>query len=111
MRTKKGVITSAKMQNTVVVTVHAYMNHPVYGKRFRRSKKFMADTNGQDVYEGDLVIISECRPLSKNKRFKVTEIVQHAPRVSEIQEEAGLGTLTKQEKSQEEKDATPKSDS
>ena len=90
MRTKKGVVTAAKMKDTVTVTVHSYVTHPVYKKRFRKSKKFMADTGGQDIREGDLVVITECRPLSKNKHFKVSEIVDQAPRVSDLKEEAGL---------------------
>lgn len=88
MRTKTGVITSAKMQNTVAVTVHRYVMHPTYAKRFRVSKKFLADTNGQDLAVGDEVTISECRPLSKRKCFKVTEVIKRAPRVSEMKTEA-----------------------
>ena len=78
MRTKAGVVTSAKMQNTVTVTVHRYVMHPMYEKRFRVTKKFLADTNGQEVKEGDQVVITECRPLSKRKCFKVTEITKKA---------------------------------
>lgn len=84
MRTKQGVITSAKMQNTVTVTVHRYEVHPQYGKRFRVSTKFLADTNGHTLHEGDLVVITECRPLSKRKHFKVTEIQRKATQVSEV---------------------------
>jgi len=87
MRIKKGVVTSAKMTNTVAVIVHTSVMHPVYKKRFRRSKKFLADTNGHDVYEGDTVVIVECRPISKNKHFKVMEIAIHAPRVDDVVEE------------------------
>jgi small subunit ribosomal protein S17 len=87
MRTKIGVVTSAKMQKTVAVTVHRYVMHPTYGKRFRRSKKFLADTNGFDIGEGDQVVISECRPLSKNKCFIVTEIKKQAPRLEDFKSE------------------------
>lgn len=78
MKTKQGVVTSAKMQNTVSVTVHRQVMHPLYKKAFRRSSKFLADTNGHTVKEGDTVLIEECRPLSKNKRFKVKEIIKKA---------------------------------
>ncbi|MDD3897066.1 MAG: 30S ribosomal protein S17 [Candidatus Peribacteraceae bacterium] len=98
MRTKKGIVTSAKMTGTVSVTVHASVMHPVYKKRFRRSKKFLADTNGHDVHAGDIVIITECRPLSKNKRFKVTEIAVHAPRVDDVVEEATVEKAIHREK-------------
>ncbi len=84
MRTKIGVVTSAKMQKTVVVTVHRYVMHETYGKRFRRSKKFMADTNWMELCVGDEVVITECRPISKNKCFKVTELKKQAPKLAEL---------------------------
>jgi len=98
MRTKTGVITSAKMTGTVAVTVHTSVMHPIYKKRFRRSKKFLADSNGHDVHEGDTVVITECRPLSKNKRFKVTEITVHAPRMDDVVEEATVEKAIHREK-------------
>lgn len=85
-----GIVTSAKMQRTVTVTLHRNVLHPLYKKHFRVSKKFLADTDGKDVGVGDEVVITECRPLSKRKRFKVTEIVKRAPRVSEIATEASV---------------------
>ena len=91
MRTKIGVITSASLKDTVTVTVHRSMFHPLYRKRFRVSKKFMADTKGQqDLGLGDTVEITECRPISKQKHFKVTEVIKKAPRVSELQEESAI---------------------
>lgn len=84
MRTKTGTITSAKMQKTVVVTVHRYVMHEMYGKRFRRSKKFMADTNGMELGVGDEVVITECRPMSKNKCFIVTELVKQTPKLADF---------------------------
>ena len=95
MRTKKGIVTSAKMQGTVTVTVHGFRMHPVYRKQYRQSQKFLADTNGQDVAEGDTVIITECRPLSKRKHFRVTAIVTKAAQVSELQEEQELTDIIK----------------
>ena len=90
MRTKKGTITKTAMTGTVTVTVHRSVFHDKYKKRFRVSTKFLADTNGMDLGVGDLVVITECRPLSKRKCFKVTEIVKAAPRLSEMVEEAGI---------------------
>ncbi len=87
MRTKTGTVTSAKMQKTVAVTVHRYVMHPTYDKRFRVSKKFLADTNGFDLGEGDEVVIAECRPMSARKCFKVTEIIKQAPRVAAMKTE------------------------
>lgn len=75
MRTKKGVVTSAKMQDTVTVTVTRQVMHSKYRKRYPVSKKFLADTDGKKVKEGDTVLIGETRPLSKRKHFKVLEVV------------------------------------
>jgi len=108
MRTKQGTITSAKMTGTVTVTVHRSVFHPVYKKRFRVSKKFLADSAGMDLWVGDEVIITECRPISKRKCFKVTEVVKHAPRVSEMKdEESGLEQSRKAKKMEEEEAASP----
>ncbi len=87
MRTKIGIVTSAKMQKTVVVTVHRSVMHETYDKRFRVSKKFMADSTGFDLAIGDEVEITECRPLSKNKCFRVTALKKAAPRLAEIKTE------------------------
>src|SRR3989344_2516565 len=101
MRTKQGTVTSAgKMKDTVTVTVHRSVVHPVYQKRFRVSKKFLADTDGKDIGVGDLVVITECRPISKRKRFRVTEIVTAAPRVSEMVEESGLADVMQSKSSE-----------
>jgi small subunit ribosomal protein S17 len=108
MTTKQGIITSAKMQGTVTVTVHESSLHPVYRKRFRRSKNFLADSAGHDLAEGDLVLITECRPLSKRKHFRVTEIVQKAANVSELSEEKDLAsTLHREKKTAETPVASP----
>lgn len=91
MRTKKGVISAAKMQGTVTVIVDRAIFHPVYKKAFKRSKKFLADTGDfADLAAGDTVVISECRPLSKNKYFRITEVVTRVPRVSDFADEAGV---------------------
>lgn len=94
MRTKKGIITSAKMQDTVTVTVHRSMFHDKYKKRYRVSKKFLADSKGFDLAIGDEVLIAECRPISKRKHFRIQEITKQAPRVSELQEESALAAVT-----------------
>jgi small subunit ribosomal protein S17 len=92
MLTKKGIITSAgKMKDTVTVTVHQQVSHPLYKKSYRQSTKFLADTKGvTDLMAGDEVMIQECRPLSKRKHFKVTEVLKRAPRVSEMADESAV---------------------
>ncbi len=96
MRTKQGTITSAKMTGTVTVTIHRSVFHPVYKKRYRMSRKFLADTNGmEDLGMGDTVVITECRPLSKRKFFKVTEVLKRVPRVSEMKDDSEFDTKKK----------------
>lgn len=87
MRTKRGIVTSAKMVGTVTVTVHRLAVHPIYKKRYQVSEKFLADTSGLELHVGDEVVITECRPLSKRKHFRATEILKKAPQVSELVEE------------------------
>jgi small subunit ribosomal protein S17 len=108
MRTKQGIITSAKMTGTVTITVHRSVFHPMYKKRYRMSKKFLADSNGMDLGVGDLVIITECRPISKRKCFRVTEVLKRAPRVSEMAEEAALaGAMQSKTTKKNENDSVP----
>ena len=66
----KGIVVSDKMQKTVVVLVSTLKKHPKYSKRYKSSKKYKAHSKG-DVKEGDKVIIEECRPISKDKRWRV----------------------------------------
>ncbi len=73
MRTKTGIVTSAKMDKTIVVTVHDYKTHPVYKKPFRTSKKYTAHDEKNLLKEGDSVCIQESRPLSKTKHWIVVE--------------------------------------
>lgn len=91
MITKKGIVTAAKMKDTITVTVHQSVTHKLYKKSFRSSKKFLVDMNDvKDVQVGDEVMIGECRPLSKRKHFKLMEVTKRSPRVSEMTEEKGL---------------------
>ncbi len=71
MRTKKGIITSDKMDKTRVITVHSYKTHPKYKKRYRVSKKYYAHDENNTTKVGDEITIYETRPLSKLKRWTV----------------------------------------
>ncbi len=74
MRTKTGVITSNKMEKTIVVMVTAYKRHPKYKKRYQVSKKFYAHCDDSTKFNiGDEVTISETKPTSKLKRWKVVD--------------------------------------
>jgi len=72
----KGKVVSIKMQNTVVVEVVRKVPHPLYKKLLKRSKKHKADVNGLSINLGDTVKIVQTRPISKDKHFKVTEVVK-----------------------------------
>jgi small subunit ribosomal protein S17 len=69
---KKGVVLSDKMDKTVVVRVDSAERHPVYGKLVTRAKKYRAHDENNVCKEGDVVTITETRPLSKTKRWRVT---------------------------------------
>jgi len=73
MRTKKGVVTSTKMDKTIVVSVHAYKSDSKYKKRFRVTSKFYAHDEANSCNEWDIVTIKETRPTSKLKRWEVIE--------------------------------------
>jgi len=73
---KNGTVVSNKMKNTVVVTVERTMQHPRYGKVIKRNKKFYAHTENDNLQIGDKVTITETRPLSKLKRWRVVEKVE-----------------------------------
>ncbi|MCH8554835.1 MAG: 30S ribosomal protein S17 [Schleiferiaceae bacterium] len=73
-----GVVTSNKMDKTVVVSVEKRMKHPMYGKFIKTTKKFHAHDAENDCNTGDTVRIMETRPLSKTKKWRVVEIIERA---------------------------------
>ena len=73
-----GVVTSEKMDKTIVVTVTTKKMDRLYKKYVTRSKKYMAHDEMNDAHLGDTVRIVECRPLSKNKCWRLTEVVERA---------------------------------
>jgi small subunit ribosomal protein S17 len=70
-KTLKGVVTSDKMDKTIVVKVTRFVEHPKYGKRIKKSKKYKAHDENNSKKIGDVVEIEETRPISKDKKFKV----------------------------------------
>jgi len=74
----QGRVTSDKMDKTVVVTVENRVRHPLYGRTMSRRTKFKAHDETNDAHVGDTVEIVECRPISKDKRFRIQRIVQRA---------------------------------
>ncbi len=74
-KTKLGCVVSDKMDKTVVVAVESYRRHPIYKKAVRRIKKFKAHDEQNACQEGDMVRIEETRPLSKEKHWRVVEVI------------------------------------
>jgi len=80
-RVLTGTVVSDKMNKTVTVLVERKVKHPLYGKIIRLSKKYHAHDENNDFHPGDIVIIEECRPLSRTKTWNVTRLVQRAVNV------------------------------
>lgn len=72
----KGIVISDKMQKTVVVRVERIKKHPKYLKRFAVHKKYKAHDEKESAKMGDTIIIEECRPISKDKKWKVAEVIR-----------------------------------
>lgn len=81
-RTQKvGRVVSDKMEKTVVVAVNYVRRHPLYHKRITRTSKFFAHDESGNCKAGDLVRIEECRPMSKQKRWIVREVLERAVQI------------------------------
>ena len=77
-KVRQGRVVSEKMDKTAVVAVENRVRHPLYGRIVRRTKKFKAHDETNDCHVGDLVEIAECRPVSKEKSWRVTRVVERA---------------------------------
>lgn len=77
-KTRIGKVVSDKMEKTVVVAVERLVQHPMYGKPVKSTVKFKAHDENNESHIGDTVRIMETRPLSKDKRWRVTEILERA---------------------------------
>ena len=78
IKRREGTVVSAKMTRTVVVQVDRLVQHPIYGKRMKQRRRFMAHDEKGECAEGDRVAIIESHPLSKNKRWRVSSIITKA---------------------------------
>lgn len=78
IKTKTGQVISNKMEKTIVVAVESLVEHPIYKKRVRRTRKFHAHDESNEAQIGDLVRIGETRPISKTKTWRLLEIVRKA---------------------------------
>jgi small subunit ribosomal protein S17 len=77
-RERVGVVTSNSMDKSMVIVVKQKIKHPIYGKFVNKSSKFMVHDEENTCNVGDTVKISETRPLSKNKRWRLVEIIERA---------------------------------
>ncbi|MBE7176428.1 MAG: 30S ribosomal protein S17 [Mucilaginibacter polytrichastri] len=77
-KTRTGLVVSNKMDKSIVVTVERKVKHPIYGKFVKKTKKFMAHDEKNECGIGDTVTIMETRPLSKNKNWRLLQIVERA---------------------------------
>jgi small subunit ribosomal protein S17 len=73
-----GKVLSNKMEKSIVVGVERKVKHPIYGKFIKRTSKFMAHDEKNEAHEGDIVSLMETRPLSKNKRWRLVQIIERA---------------------------------
>lgn len=78
IRTVQGRVVSNKMDKTITVMVERTVKHPIYGKFIKRSTKLHAHDEANIVNEGDLVSITECRPLSKSKTWMLVDVLEKA---------------------------------
>lgn len=74
----QGSVISDKAEKTITVLVETYKNHPLYKKRVKYSKKYLAHDEQNQAHIGDKVSIMETRPLSKNKHFRLIQVIEKA---------------------------------
>ena len=86
-KTRQGIVVSDKMDKTVVVRVERLTKHPQYNRVVKRAKKFKAHDEDNSCHIGDLVRIIETRPLSKEKRWRVSEILSKGKAVEALRTE------------------------
>ena len=77
-KVREGIVSSTKMDKTIVVTVTDRVRHPLYQKTLQRSKKLYVHDEQNDARQGDRVRVQETRPLSKQKRWRLVEILERA---------------------------------
>ena len=85
--TMTGIVSSAKANKTITVSVTSRETHPLYGKQYTVTRKYTAHDEMNGAGEGDKVIIKETRPISKTKSFTLVEVVEKARGTVELKEE------------------------
>ena len=77
-KTRVGVVSSNKMEKSISIKVERKFRHPIYGKFIMKTKKLMAHDEQNECHIGDIVRIMETRPLSKNKSWRLVEVIERA---------------------------------
>ena len=77
-KTRVGLVTSDKMEKTVVVSITTLKQHPLYGRTVKTTTKFKAHDENREAGIGDTVEIMECRPISKEKRWRFVRVIEKA---------------------------------
>lgn len=86
-RTLTGVVTSTKRNKTITVTVTSRQTHPLYGKQYTVTRKYVAHDENEQANDGDTVTIVETRPISKTKSFTLDKVVEKSRGSIELKEE------------------------
>jgi small subunit ribosomal protein S17 len=87
---RTGLVVSARMQKTVVVSVERTVMHPRYKKILRRRTKVKAHDERSECHVGDRVLIVECRPLSRDKRWRISKVLERAQTIAGETQDAGV---------------------
>lgn len=82
VKEKAGIVVSNKMEKTIVVKVESRFSHPIYSKTIVKTKKYLAHDELSECNIGDQVLLHECRPLSKRKRWKLAKVLSKSSLIS-----------------------------
>jgi len=86
-KTLTGIVTSDKRDKTITVTVTSRETHPIYGKQYTVTRKYTAHDENNEAKSGDKVVISEVRPISKTKSFKLDKVIEKSRGQVELKED------------------------
>nr|YP_009163659.1 chloroplast 30S ribosomal protein S17 [Triparma laevis]BAS19113.1 chloroplast 30S ribosomal protein S17 [Triparma laevis] len=82
VKEKVGIVISNKMDKTIVVNVESRYSHPIYSKIMVKTKKYLAHDENQECNIGDQVLVKECRPLSRKKRWTLEKVISKSSLIS-----------------------------
>lgn len=97
-RELEGIVVSDKMDKTVVIKVEIRQKHPLYGKTISKNKRYKVHDEKNECAEGDLIRVIECRPISKDKKFRLIKILKKAERVEKDSMDSEVESVLKREK-------------